>query len=137
MKGWAGFCIHDILPSSTSTSHNGHFITEAQADKLFAYACEKNIWIATYTSASMYYAEWSTASVSSAYENGAVKVTLTDKENNDVFTEALTVKVSVPATWTSAISGSEILEVHKNSDGSAYVYVNIVPDSGVVTVSAN
>jgi hypothetical protein len=137
MKGWAGFCIHDILPSSTSTSPNGHFITEAQADKLFAYACEKNIWIATYTSASMYYAEWSTASVSSAYENGAVKVTLTDKENNDVFTEALTVKVSVPATWTSAKYGSEILRIHRNVDGSAYVYVNIVPDSGVVTVSAN
>jgi hypothetical protein len=85
----------------------------------------------------MYYAEWSTASVSCVYENGAVKVTLTDKENNDVFTEALTVKVSVPATWTSAKYGSEILRIHRNVDGSAYVYVNIVPDSGVVTVLAN
>ena len=66
-----------------------------------------------------------------------VKVTLTDKENNDVFTEALTVKVSVPATWTSAKYGSEILRIHRNIDGSAYVYVNIVPDSGVVTVLAN
>ena len=136
-NGWAGFCIHDILPTSSSTSPNGHFITEAQADKLFAYACEKNIWIATYTAASMYYAEWSTASVSSVYENGTVKVTLTDEENNEVYTEALTVKVSVPATWTSAAFGSEILEIHRNADGSAYVYVNIVPDSGVVVISAN
>ena len=137
MNGWAGFCIHDIRPASASSSPNGHRITEDQADKLFAYASEKNIWVATYTAASMYYAEWSTASVSSVYENGSVKVTLTDRENDDVFTEALTVKVSVPATWTSAISGSEILEIHKNSDGSAYVYVNIVPDTGAVTISAN
>ena len=137
MNGWAGFCIHDIMPASATSSPNGHFIYEAQAEKLFAYASEKNIWVATYTAASMYYAEWSTATVSSVYENGSVKVTLTDRENNDIFTEALTVKVSVPATWTLAISGSEILEIHKNSDGSAYVYVNIVPDSGVVTISAN
>lgn len=137
MNGWAGFCIHDIRPSSATSSPNGHFITEEQAEALFAYAAGKNIWVATYTAASMYYAEWSTATVSSVYENGTVKVTLTDKEDDEIFTEALTVKVSVPATWTSAISGSEILEVHRNSDGSAYVYVNIVPDTGVVTISAN
>ena len=137
MKGWAGFCLHDIRPSSATSSPNGHFITEEQAEALFAYAAGKNIWVATYTAASMYYAEWSTATVSSVYENGAVKVSLTDKEDDEIFTEALTVKVSVPATWTSAISGSEILEVHRNSDGSAYVYVNIVPDTGVVTISAN
>ena len=137
MNGWAGFCIHDIRPSSATSSPNGHFITEEQAEALFAYAAGKNIWVATYTAASMYYAEWSTATVSSVYENGTVKVTLTDKEDNEIFTEALTVKVSVPATWTSAIAGSEILEVHRNSDGSAYVYVNIVPDTGVVTISAN
>ena len=137
MKGWAGFCIHDIMPASATSSPNGHFITEDQADKLFAYATERNIWVATYTAASMYYAEWSTASVSSAYENGTVKVTLTDSENDEIFTQALTVKVSVPATWNSATTGSENLEIHRNADGSAYVYVNIVPDTGVVTVSAN
>ena len=137
MNGWAGFCIHDIATNSATSSPNGHFITESQAEKLFAYATEKNTWVATYTAASMYYAEWSTASVSSVYENDAVKVTLTDNENDDVFTEALTVKVSVPATWTSATSGAEALEIHRNNDGSAYVYVNIVPDTGVVTISAN
>ena len=137
MKGWAGFCIHDIRPSSATSSPNGHFITEEQAEALFAYAAGKNIWLATYTAASMYYAEWSTASISSVYENGVINVTLTDKEDNEIFTEALTVKVNVPATWTTASVGSEILEVHRNSDGSAYVYVNIVPDTGVVTISAN
>ena len=136
MKGWAGFCLHDIMPASATSSPNGHFITEDQADKLFAYASEKNIWVATYTAASMYYAEWSTASVSSVYENGAVKVTLTDNENDEIFTEALTVKVSVPATWESAEANGETLTVNKNLDGSAYVYVNIVPDTGAVTISA-
>ena len=137
MNGWAGFCIHDIRPASATSSPNGHFITESQAEKLFAYASSRNIWVATYTAASLYYSEWSTAKVTSSYENGSVKVTLTDNERNDIYTEALTVKVSVPATWESAEANGETLTVHKNLDGSAYVYVNIVPDTGAVTISAN
>ena len=131
LGGWAGFCIHDIYETESSSGHN---ITYAQAEKLFKYAAEKNIWVATYTAAALYYSEWSTASVTSSYEDGSVKVTLTDAERDDVYNEALTIKVSVPATWESAEVGGKTLEVYSNADGSAYVYVNIVPDSGTVTI---
>lgn len=71
----------------------------------------------------------------SSYTNGKVKVTLTDSENDETFNMALTVKVNVPGTWESAVCGGEALEVHVNSNGSRYVYVNIVPDSGTVEIS--
>jgi len=131
LNGWAGFCIHNIYEKESSSGHN---ITYAQAEKLFKYAAEKNIWVATYTAASLYYSEWSTAKTSAVYQNGNIMVSLTDEERNDIYNEALTVKVSVPATWESAMANGTALEIHKNTDGSSYVYVNVIPDTGMVTV---
>ena len=129
LNGWACFCIHVMNASS------GHYITAAQAEKLFAYTNSKNVWVATYTEASLYYSEWSTAEVDVEFENGEIKVTLTDKERNDVYDLALTVKVSVPDTWTSVNVGGDTYNVLKDENGASYVLVDIVPDSGTVTVT--
>ena len=131
LNGWACFCIHMIDDNAES----GHYIYQSQAEKMFAYTNSKNVWVATYTEAAMYYSEWSTANIEVAYENGAISVTLTDGERDDVYTEELTVKVSVPEEWQSAKCGSELLTVHRDENGGAYVYVNIVPDSGTVYVT--
>ena len=132
--GLATFCIHNIF--ATVADHTDHKITEADAEELFVYAIEKNVWVAEFTDAVMYYSEWSTANVSSEYSDGKVKVTLTDGEDDEIYNMALTVKVNVPATWNSANCNGEFLEVYINEDGSRYVYVNIVPDSGVVEITA-
>ena len=47
-----------------------------------------------------------------------------------------TVEVSVPDNWQSATAGGNTYEVLKGNDGTSYVLVDIVPDSGVVTLSA-
>ena len=133
LNGWACFCIHVIAENGTTGS--GHYIYESQADKIFEYTNGKNVWVATYTEASMYYSEWSTGSVDVTYENGTIGVTLTDEENNDVYTEALTVKVSVPSNWSNAAADGEQLTIHRNDDGTAFVYVNIVPDSPTVSIT--
>ncbi len=130
-NGWACYCIHNI---AKVTNHSGHYIHTDDADALFAYTADKNVWVATYTDASTYYMEWSTATVTTAYENGKITVTLTDKEDNELFNAALTVKVAVPSIWDSATVNGEALEIHKNADGTSYVYVNIVPDTGAVSV---
>jgi hypothetical protein len=65
-----------------------------------------------------------------------IKVTLTDEEDNSIFDEPLTVKISVPATWTSAQLNGETLTVHKDASGNRFVYANIVPDSGVQYITA-
>jgi hypothetical protein len=131
-NGFAAFCIHNI--HANVADHSGHKISEKDAEELFAYTEGKNVWVATFTDAMTYYSEWSTANVTSKYENGRVKVTLTDAERDDIFNMALTVKVNVPAIWSSATANGQSLELHRNSNGSAYVYVNIVPDSGTVEI---
>jgi hypothetical protein len=132
-NGLAAYCIHNIVPSVSN--HDGHRISEADAEALYSYAASKNVWIATFTDAVMYYSEWSTAKVNTSYADEKVKVTLTDSERDDVYNIALTVKVNVPAIWESAKVGSEDLTVYKNADGTSYVYVNIVPDSGTVEIT--
>lgn len=133
MGGLAAFCIHKIVPDGTASS--GHYVYKSMAEEMFRHACSKNIWIANYTEATYYFTEWASANVSAVYENEAVRVTLTDGEDNTVFDEPLTVKVSVPSTWTLARMNGETLTVQRDSKGNAFVYVNIVPDSGVQEIT--
>ena len=129
-NGWATFCIHKITPSASS----GHYILESDAEALFAHAASKNVWIANFTEAGLYYAEWASAEVTTSYEDGKISVTLTDAEDNTVYDEELTVKVYVPATWTTATMNGETLTVHTDESGS-FVYANIVPDSGTQQIT--
>ncbi len=133
LNGWACFCIHKIRETIPQNSSD-HFISEAQAEMLFKYASENNLWIATNSEAMLYFSEWSTASVSAELDGDKINVTLTDGEDDSVYTEELTVKVTVPATWSGITVNGESLEIARNSDGTGYVLVNIVPDSGVVTL---
>lgn len=129
-NGWATFCIHKITPSAST----GHYILESDAEALFAHAASKNVWIANFTEAGLYYAEWASAEVTTSYEDGKINVTLTDDEDNTVYDEELTVKVYVPATWTSAYMNGEALTVQNDGSGS-FVYVNILPDSGTQQIT--
>ncbi len=134
------FCIHSIVEDvTTATGQGAHMISEAQADKLFAYteSLGDRVWVATLTDAMLYYFEWSTAKVSSKYENESIKVTLTDGERDEIYTMPLTVKVSVPAIWDAAVTdGGVELEVKRNDDGTRYVLVDVAPES-TVTIRAN
>ena len=129
-NGWATFCIHKIAPTATS----GHYILESDAEVLFKHAAEKNVWVANYTEAALYYAEWASADVDVEYTDGKITVTLTDANDNSVYDEALTVKVTVPPSWSVVNVNGETVEVLSDEDGS-FVYLNIVPDSGSVIIS--
>ena len=124
-NGWATYCIHKITPSASS----GHYILETDAEALFSHAVSKNVWIANYTEAALYYREWASAEVDIAYTDGVITLSVTDGEDNTVCDEELTVRVNVPATWGVAYFDGEMISVQKDVDGS-YVYVNILPDSG-------
>ena len=131
INGLAVFCIHKIIEDGATGS--GHYIYESMAEEIFAYAIEQNVWVANYTEATLYFTEWASADVATSYENGRIKVTLTDEEDNNLYDEALTVKVRVPTTWNSATVNGEVLTVHTDNDG-CFVYVDIVPDSGTVEI---
>ncbi len=132
--GWASFCIHYIVPDGSN--YTKHDISASQADALFGYTADKNVWVATYTEAALYYAEWSTSTLNTEYDadNNEITVSITDEENDEVFNMALTAKITIPKTWESAFAGAEELEIHENEDGSKFVYVNVVPDAPAATV---
>ncbi len=133
MGGWACFCIHKMTKNPDSVYH---YILQSQADQLFSYtnSLGKDVWVAPYTDALLYFSEWSTASVDAKYGNGKITVSLTDKENDAIYNIPLTVKVTVPDGWSKVKVGSEIIDVNKDNN-SSFVYVNAVPDAKPVEIT--
>lgn len=135
-NGLAVFGMHYISEIEPETSK--YKISPEVAEQLFAYTNREDIWVATFAEATKYFSEWSTASVSVEYANGGVNIVLTDGENNETYDEALTVKVTVPSSWEKCMTNTgEVLNVMRDDFGECYVYVNIVPDSGTVTLNRN
>ena len=130
-NGWACFCIHNIRDDQTT----GHYITTANADALFGYTEDKNVWVATINDATKYYREWSTAKLSTVYQGGTIKVTLTDGEDNEICDMPLTVKIYTPVTWDKALYNDTVIDVHEEATGRRYILVDIVPDSGITEIT--
>ena len=130
---WVSYCIHNILSLEAAS---GNYILEEHAERLFSHAASygDELWIANYTDATKYYHEWSSAVVTDSYDaaSGTITVSLTDSERDDIYDMALTVKVTVPATWRTATVGDQTLEVRTAENGSTFVYVDIVPETTVV-----
>ena len=133
MGGWACFCIHKMTRTPDSVYH---YILQSQADQLFGYtdSLGKDVWVAPYTDALLYFSEWSTASVDAKYNNGKITVSITDKEHDEVYNMPLTVKVTVPDGWSEAKVGNEVITVNKENNQS-FVYVNVVPDADPVEIT--
>ena len=130
---WVSYCIHNILSPEAAT---GNHILEEHAERLFAQAASygDDLWIANYTDATLYYHEWSSASVTSSYDaaSNSISVSLTDNERDDIYNMPLTIKVAVPGTWSTATVGSETIEVQFTASGSAFVYVDVAPETTAV-----
>jgi hypothetical protein len=134
-----------VVLDSENVNHKW-FIYESQLDKLFAHAQklsnEGDIWIANYTEAQKYYNEWSSAKLETVLDSDkSVTVKLTDEEDNAIYNTALTVKVPVPKTWSSAklsyLGNTETLEVLSNEDGTKFVYINMIPDEENAVIEGN
>lgn len=132
---WVSYCIHNILTPETV---EGNYILEEHAERLFSRAAGygEQLWIANYTDATLYYHEWSSAVVNSSYDASAdsITVSLTDGERDDIYNFALTIKVAVPANWTTATVGGQQLTIRTDADGSSFVYVDVVPETSVTVI---
>lgn len=133
---WVSYCIHNIIPAHSADE--GNYILEEHAERLFSHSAGygDDLWISTYTEATKYYHEWSTATVTGGYNaaDGSISVSLTDSERDDIYDMPLTVKVNVPGTWATATVGGESLEIRESSDGTFFVYVNVAPETTVTIV---
>ena len=130
LGGWSTFCIHTI-------DGGYHVITSAQADAIFAHADSygDRLWIAGYGEALMYFSELGSAKSTVTYDGTKITVTVTDNEDNTVYNVPLTVKVKVPGVWNSVNVNGKVIRVMTDNDGSQFIYVDIVPDSGSVEIT--
>ena len=142
--GWASVCFHSIVPDSTATAH-GYAVFDSQFIALVEYlqplADAGEIWLAPFASAAKYFIEWSSAEVRARVcDDGRIELTLTDNETDPRFDEPLTVRITVPNDWTSARLDSygkvTELKVQLASDGSRFVYADVIPGSEISRLSA-
>ena len=133
-NGWVSFCIHKIKESAP-TSTSDHIITEAQAEMLFEYAIDNNLWIATNTEAILYFSEWASASVICELVQDKIVVSVADDENDEIYNMPLTVKVNIPDGWEKVTVDGRVLDILTDSDGNEYVLVDVVPDGEAVVLA--
>ena len=138
---WAAIGFHSVVPDTATAS--GYEVYDSQVMALMDYVQplvdSGDLWLAHFSEAAKYYFEWSSASVSAVCHNSEyIEVSLTDKETDERFDEALTVKLKVPQHWETAKLTTDgkttSLTIHTDSDGSHFVYANIVPSDNISTV---
>ena len=109
---------------------------------LFVYLQEnkESLWFATFSEASLYGQQGDTATLK-VTENTASQIafTLQDRMDDKVFDLPLTVKVRMPASWTTASgqqAGNPVDVMVVEHDGARFALVQAVPDRGPVSISA-
>ena len=94
----------------------------------------------TYRNVAKYGQERDTATLTvESVSDTAITVSIHDLMDDTVFNQALTVKIMVDETWTGVTSTQNgeacFSEIITNEQGT-FVYVDVIPDAGSVTVSA-
>ncbi len=138
--GWGIFLFHSMIRVETDYELN---VARSKTDALFRHLNNKvksnEIWCATLTDAVQYTKEYRSATASVSVSGKGISVTVTDELNDYDYDEGLTVKVQVMDSWTSAKvkhNGEKLtLPVHTASDGTKFVYVDVVPDRGAAVIN--
>ena len=99
-----------------------------------------DIWLDSFTNVAKYGQERDTAKLEIQSSADAITYTLTDQMDDTLFTLPLTVKLKVDNSWENieALQNGKKLDVKTiELDGSKYVLIDTVPDTGVVVVKPN
>jgi hypothetical protein len=106
---------------------------------------DTGIWVGSYTEVTQYTREAMSSTATIEVKDGKIYLTLTDEMDDALFNHKLTVKVDIPDDWndvtvmqgTTEIGVDEERDVFFETDneGNKFVYVSVVPDTGVVEIS--
>ena len=138
---WASLGFHSVVADNVQGS--GYQVYDSQVLALMDYVEplveSGDLWLPSFDEAAKYYFEWSSATVTAkTFGTDRVEITLTDREEDSRFDEPLTVKISVPDGWTTAVLDSygEVneLDIQTAEDGTHFVYANILPGDGISTI---
>lgn len=98
-----------------------------------------DLWIAPYGSVIKYLRERGTATLTVLSQTeDVIELGLTDKMDDFLFDQPLTIRSEVPPNWTKVTmqQGSTSIELTPVADqGVSVIYYDVVPDQGVVTLS--
>lgn len=96
-----------------------------------------DIWLDTFTNIAKYGQERDTAKLDITANTDSITYTLTDQMDDTLFTQPLTVKLKVDSSWDNieAVQNGKKLPLKTvDTDGSKYVLIDTVPDTGAVVV---
>lgn len=141
-NGMLVFLFHTILDDPKSTSLSGKM---SETDEFFGWLGEQKadgkVWNTHLDVAMRYVEEYKHATLNTKDYGDRIEVSITDSLDDDIYNHALTVNIPIPEEVTSVVAefadGSEqTLEIIARGL-NRYVLVDIVPDSGTVTLHTN
>lgn len=128
--GWVSTHYHQIGSSKDSL--------ESMLARLVPYMQAGKLWSTTFAKASQYGQERDTATLTmGATGRDLITFTLTDRMNDLLFDQALTIKIKVDGTWSGVRAyqnGKEMNTRVVTDGGETYLFVDAIPDRGEVTV---
>lgn len=135
-KGWAVELMHgcadvadgDTIDKKTFEAHIDYLATKA--DKL---------WVASFNDCVAYIKERQEATLAFEDNGESLTITLTDTLPDNKFDMPLTIIVNVPTSWENGVAcvqngKTTTCNTYKKKD-KLYANINVVPDSGTVTVT--
>ena len=143
--GWYVELNHGLGEEGTSDST--YLSNPENVEEHFNYIKTKSdagdVWAGSFNEVVRYIYERNSATVETVKaEEKSMVINLTDTmSDNELFDYPLTVKVNVPQTWTNKVTVAQNEDTKTSEivseNGKNYIYVNIVPDSGEVTLYTN
>lgn len=128
-RGWGVSLYHNITGSEAEVT--------ATLDWIKAH--DDEFWVAPYTQVAKYAQERDSAVLNiSVVQPDRIEFSLSDSMDDTLYTEPLTVKLRVDATWTAieaTQSGAPIDAALVTHAGDVYAFVEAVPDQGTVIVT--
>jgi hypothetical protein len=135
---WVVECKHCIGQGPINHSYTS-FLQQMEALK------QTGVWVGSYTDVTQYTREAMSSTATIEVEDGKILLTLTDEMDDALFNHRLTVKVDIPDTWNDVtvmqgetqigLENAKDVYIEADENGNKFVYVSVVPDTGVVTIS--
>jgi hypothetical protein len=130
-RGWAVLFAHGVSADPALFARTFEFIKENR-DRL---------WVGLYTDVAKYGQQRDTATLTVVSADDAViRLEVKDRMDDTYFNHPLTVKVRLPDAWKTVAAKQADKATRAQlvqHEGAPYALVDVVPDAGLVTVSAN
>lgn len=136
--GWMVYMIHKIQNDNVVSPTSGTNTDKTKATQLFDALAEMvdngDLWVAFFEDAALYVSERKVTEGTVTTTKDKIEVELTNSLD-ERYDYPLTVRVEIPADWENVNVSTEEEVTPFEYRGKTYVYVNIVPNTGIVELT--